>query len=245
MDAEILTVENLKKIYRANTVLDIPAFGLEKGLITALIGPSGAGKSTLLKIINGLVKPDEGRVVFEGAEFSRTRHYGIGAARKMAMVFQAPALFNVSVYENIAFGLKVRRTGRRETAEKVTEIAEWLGLENMLRRKARTLSGGEAIRVSLARAMVLNPRLLLMDEPTANLDPMNVAIIEEMIARANKERGITVLLVTHNMFQARRLGERAVLIISGKIVERAACAEMFENPAHRETSDFISGKMIY
>lgn len=240
-----LSIESLKKSYSGRTVLDIQHAEIEKGAVTVLIGPSGAGKSTLLSIINGIERLDEGKLVFEGEEFSRQKPVSLAVARKMAFVFQNPALFSMTVFDNIAYGLKIRKVSHAEIKTRVEQIAEWTGLSSLLKQKAATLSGGEAGRVSLARAMVIKPELLLMDEPTANLDPKNVAAIEEMIVKARDEFGTTVFLVTHNMFQAKRLGERVMLLLDGKIAESQPASGFFENTQSKEAQEFITGKMIY
>jgi len=240
-----LSVQNLKKSYAGVDVLDIEELEIEKSRITAIIGTNGAGKSTLLYIIDGLVRPDAGKVIYNGVEHSASSTYDIETARTKAHVFQKPLMFNSSVFENIAYGLQVRGLTKSEISLKVLEAAEWTDLTSLLRRKAVTLSGGEASRVSLARALVLKPNLIMMDEPTANLDPRNVLMIEELIARINNEFGITILLVTHNMFQAKRLATSAVLLLDGKIIEQGSTQGLFENPEKEETKNFISGKMVY
>ncbi len=241
----ILTVENITKIYNGKTVLDIPSLEIEEGKITAIIGPSGAGKSTLLSLINGIEKPDTGKIIFEGEENSRVSSYSPEGFRRMALVFQKPVMFNTSVYNNIAYGLKVRKLAKNEVHERLKDSAAFLGLTELLSQKAITLSGGEAGRVSVARAMIIKPDLLLMDEPTANLDPANVAIIEDMIKKASKHYKTTVIVVTHNMFQARRLADNIVFMLNGQIVEQGYGEELFEKPLDQRTQAFISGNMIY
>ena len=120
-----------------------------------------------------------------------------------------------------------------------------VGLSDMARQPARTLSGGEAQRVALARALVLNPEVLLLDEPTANLDPYNVALIEEIVANLNREKGMTLVLVTHNVFQARRLAGRVALLLDGRIVEMNDTENFFNNPADPRTAAFVGGEMVY
>ena len=124
-------------------------------------------------------------------------------------------------------------------------MLQWLGLEELADAHARTLSGGEAQRVALARALVLKPDVLLLDEPTANLDPYNIKLIEEIVRRTNEEDGTTVVIVTHNVFQARRLAERVGLLLSGKSVEVAETEKFFTNPQRRQTDAFVRGDMIY
>lgn len=242
---DILKIENLTKTYRGKTVLDIPKLNIEAGKITAIIGPSGAGKSTLLALINGIEKPDTGSIIFEDEECSRNRSYSPAAIRRMALVFQKPIMFNASVYDNIAYGLKVRKMDKAVISAKLADAAAFLGLSDLLKQKAITLSGGEAGRVSVARAMIIKPDLLLMDEPTANLDPGNVATIEDMIKKASKEYRTTVIVVTHNMFQAKRLADNIVFMLNGQIVEEGTGSNIFENPLDQRTRAFTTGNMIY
>lgn len=222
----ILEIRNLKKTYQGRTVLNIESLNIEEGKITVLVGPSGAGKSTLLSILNGMEKPDEGSVLFQGEEFSKEKAYSNNTYKKMAMVFQKPIMFNTSVYKNIAYGLKIRKVTKGEIQERVQEIAQITGLTDRLTQKAITLSGGEAGRVSLARAMILKPNLLLMDEPTANLDPENVAKIEEMIIQAKNKFGTSIVLVTHNVFQAKRLADNIITIMNGSISDELFIEQM-------------------
>jgi tungstate transport system ATP-binding protein len=241
----ILKAINLKKNYNGKTVLKISDLEIETGKITAIIGPSGAGKTTLLSLINGVERPDEGKIIFEGEELSATSEYSKEAIKRMAMVFQKPVMFNTTVYKNIVYGLKVRKIEAEQIKRRLSEAATWMGLGDLLDQKAITLSGGEAGRVSVARAMIIRPDLILMDEPTANLDPANVSIIEDMIIKACEEYGATVIIVTHNMFQARRLAHNIVFMLNGEIVETDSASKIFESPKDNRTQAFISGNMVY
>lgn len=214
----IIEAKNLIKSFNDRKVLNIEHLSFDAEKITVIAGPSGAGKSTLLSILNGLQKPDTGSVYFENEEFSMDKDFSLETRRKMAMVFQSPAMFNTTVYNNIAYGLKIRNISKGETEKQVAEIAEIVGLLEKLDQKALTLSGGEANRVSLARAMILKPKLIFMDEPTANLDPENVEIIENIILKAKKELKTAVILVTHNILQAERLADNLIRIENGEIV---------------------------
>ena len=236
---------NLKKSYNGKNVLYIKNLEIETGKITAIIGPSGAGKTTLLSLINGIERPDDGKIIFEGEELSFSNSYSKEAIKRMAMVFQKPVMFNTSVYKNIAYGLKIRGIENEKINNRISEAASWMGISNILKQKAMTLSGGEAGRVSVARAMIMKPDLLLMDEPTANLDPANVSIIEGMVVKACKEYGATVIIVTHNMFQARRLADNIVFMLGGQVIENGTVASMFESPVDQRTQAFISGNMVY
>ena len=242
---DILKMENLTKSYNGKMVLSIPKLAIEAGKITAIIGPSGAGKTTLLSLINGIEKPDAGTICFEDEIYSKSRSCSPAAIRRMALVFQKPVMFNTSVYDNMAYGLKVRKLSKVDIGSRLTEAAAFLGLTDLLNQKAITLSGGEAGRVSVARAMIIKPDLLLMDEPTANLDPANVAIIEDMIKRASKEYQTTVVVVTHNMFQAKRLADNIVFMLNGQIVEEGSGSAVFEDPKDQRTQAFTTGNMIY
>ncbi|WP_028829203.1 ABC transporter ATP-binding protein [Proteocatella sphenisci] len=244
----LLKIDKLKKTYDSLTVVDIPDLEIKSGKITAIIGPSGSGKSTLLFMINGLEVPSEGCIRFEGEVFSSAQSYSLTVRRKMAMVFQKPVMFNSSVYENIAYGLNVRKNDlsykKEYISEKVGNAARLTGLESKLKQKAVTLSGGEAGRVSVARAMVTEPKLLLLDEPTASLDPQNISAIEDIVREANRTYGASVVIVTHNMFQARRIADEVIFLLDGKIIEHGSTESIFENPSDPRTRRFVSGEMI-
>ncbi len=239
----IFSIRKLTRIYDEKKVLDIEELELEAGRITGIIGPSGAGKSTLLYILNGLEKPSGGRIVFDGKELKGEPD--LQTRRQMSMVFQKPTVFNTSVYENMACSLKLRGVNKEETRDRVYELAKLIGLEDKLRQKAATLSGGEAQRLSLARAIIHKPKVLLLDEPTANLDPANVAMIEKLVLLAKTEYKTSIVVITHNMFQARRISEKLVFLLNGSIVESGDTHEVFSNPKDNRTIDFIEGKMIY
>ena len=151
--------------------------------------------------------------------------------RRVTTVFQRPMLLNRSVWDNVSFGLELR--GQRDNRPAIQAALEEVGLAQLARQRARTLSGGEAQRVALARAMVLRPEVLLLDEPTANLDPYNVGLIEGIARRLNQEQRTTLVLVTHNVFQAHRLADRVAFLLEGKIVEIAGTRAVFQGPRMR------------
>jgi len=157
-------------------------------------------------------------------------------------VFQRPLLLSRSVRDNVAYPLHLRG---RNGQERVDEALERVGLLPLARQAARTLSGGEAQRVALARALVVEPTVLLLDEPTANLDPYNVGVIEEIVQQLNAERGTTLVLVTHNVFQARRLASRVVFLLNGSVVEVADKEQFFAAPRDPRTAAFVRGDMVY
>lgn len=241
----VIKIVDLKKSYEGKVVLDIPSLEIKTGKITAVIGPSGAGKSTLLSIINGLEIPDEGRVIFKDEEFSKSKKYTQETRRKMAMVFQKPLMFNTSVHKNIAYGLKARHEEKFKISQEVAEAARLIGMEDKLRRRAITLSGGEAGRVSVARALVIKPELLLMDEPTASLDPQNIGIIENLVIKSREQNNTSIVIVTHNMFQAKRIADEVIFMLEGKVIEFGTAKELFNRPRDLRTAQFVAGDMIY
>jgi tungstate transport system ATP-binding protein len=233
-------LRELTRRYGQRTVLQVPHLCIAAGRTTALIGPSGAGKSTLLRILNFLESPDGGELRFAGAPVPRSGPPP-AARRAVTTVFQRPLLLDGSVWDNVAYGLRIRRGYQREL---VAAAIERVGLSHLARAAGRTLSGGEQQRVALARAMVFGPKVLLLDEPTANLDPENVAIIEAIV-REQREAGTTVVIVTHNLFQARRLADDAALLIDGSLVEAGPAEALFTRPRNPRTAAFCQGRMVY
>ncbi len=239
----VYQVENLSKLYGSRRVLDVPSLGVERGEILGLVGPSGAGKSTLLRLLDSLEAPSSGRIAFAGQWLPRPEAVPLAVRRRIAMVFQRPVLLSGSVYANAAYGLRVR--GLRDARGRVEAALDRLGLLPLERAAVHTLSGGELQRVALARALVVEPEVLLLDEPTANLDPAHVALIEAVIREANQGQGTTVVIVTHNIFQARRLAQRVGLLVGGRLIEVAPAQAFFEAPRAPETRAFVSGEMVY
>lgn len=243
MSEALYTLRGVARRYGSRRVVAVDALEILRGEVLALVGPSGAGKSTLLRMLNFLEPPSEGVIRFAGADFAPGQEVPLALRRRVTTVFQRPVLRRHTVAENVAYGLQLR--GQRDAAAEVQRVLDEVGMGEMARQPARTLSGGEAQRVALARAMVLHPEALLLDEPTANLDPYNVGIIEGIVARLNREAGTTVVLVTHNLFQARRLAHRVALMLEGQIVELAGVHPFFDTPVDPRTAAFVKGDMIY
>ena len=239
----IYQIRDLVQIYETRRVLEIASLDILSGEVLALVGPSGAGKSTLLRLLNFLEPPTQGKIIYQGSEFNPSGDMPLEKRRSVTTVFQRPMLLERTVFENVAFGLRLR--GERDARDRVSAALEEVGLANLARQRARTLSGGEAQRVALARAIVLEPDVLLLDEPTANLDPYNVGLIETIARRLNKNHGTTLVLVTHNVFQAHRLAHRVVFLLEGKQIETAAVQEFFEQPKDHRTRAFVNGEMVY
>ncbi len=238
----VLSVTNIEHRYGKRTVLRIPHLDVCKGELLALVGPSGAGKSTLLRLLNYLERPSAGQVSFHGKAYT-PEGIPLAMRRRITTVFQQPLLLDMSVRRNVAYGLRMRgeRNGNTRTEEAVAAV----GLSHLADARASTLSGGEAQRVSLARALVLQPEVLLLDEPTSNLDPANVRIIEEIITTANQTYRATIVIVTHNVWQARRLAQRIAFLYDGELLEQAPVDQFFESPQHPQTAAFLKGDLVY
>jgi len=232
-------LSGLRHRYGARTVLNIPRLSIPRGETLGVIGPSGAGKSTLLRLLQGLERPSEGTIEMDGARMPHP--LPLPVARRITTVFQRPLMLDRTVRDNVLFGLRVRGRSDRGPAG---PLLERLGLAHLATAPARRLSGGEAQRVALARAMAIEPDVLLLDEPAANLDPANVARVEAFIRDA-QGRGTTIVLVTHNTHEARRLSHRTLLLIEGCVVETGPTAAFFETPAEASTRAFLAGELVY
>jgi tungstate transport system ATP-binding protein len=243
MSQNVYRLKNVSKQYDGRQILQVDHLEIYPGETFALVGPSGAGKSTLLRLLNFLERPTQGNIHFNGAMFGPERDVPIEIKRKVTTVFQRPLLLNRSVWSNVNFGLSLR--SMRNSTERTRSALKRVGLLDLAKQRARTLSGGEAQRVALARAMVLKPQVLLLDEPTANLDPYNVGMIEDIVSSLNREEGTTLVLVTHNIFQARRLAQRVAFMLDGRLVEVADVETFFEHPQDPRTAAFVRGEMVY
>jgi tungstate transport system ATP-binding protein len=237
------SIEGVSKTYAGRQVLQIDRLEIQRGEILALVGPSGAGKSTLLRMLNFLEPPSAGRIRYGQFEFDANTDAPLATRRQVTTVSQRPVLLDRPVQANVQFGLKLR--GLRDAAGQVEAALQQVGLAHLARQQARTLSGGEAQRVALARAMVLQPAVLLLDEPTANLDPHNVGLIEQIVRTLNQEQHTTLVLVTHNIFQAHRLAHRVGFMLDGRLIEVAGVQTFFEAPSDPRTSAFVRGDMVY
>ena len=212
---------------------------VDRGEVFALIGPTGAGKTTLLRLIDLIDMPTSGKIFFNGADAAASARVKLETRRRMAFVLQKPIAFNMSVYDNIVHGLKWRGLARSDIHERVNDILETVGLSEYKHRNARTLSGGEVQRVAIARAIAVKPEVLLLDEPTANLDPVSASRIEELITDIIKRHVITVIMATHDMSQGQRLADRIGVLMDGKIVQTGSSKEVFNLPRNRELAEFV------
>ncbi len=233
----MIELRNIEKKYGETVALKKVSLRIERGEIFAVIGNSGAGKTTLLRILSMLETDFLGEYLFNGKD---ARERAEEVRGRITMVFQNPVMFKGSVFDNVAYGLRVRNVDSDEIEKKVEEMLKLFRLERFRDKSARKLSGGEKQRVAMARAFVIDADVYALDEPTANLDPENARIIEKTIKKI-KERGKTIVLATHNLFQAKRLADRAAYIESGQIIETGESKELFENPKHPRTQNFIYG----
>ncbi len=210
-------LKNATKAYETKTVLENVSLQVHEGEILALLGPNGSGKTTLLRILAFIENLTGGEVRFqdEVVTVKNTERMRM----QSTLVFQKTTFFDTSVYNNVGYGLKLRKIPRVIIDEKVKEALRIVKLEGFEKRPAKKLSGGEQQRVAIARALALRTKLLLLDEPTANLDPKNASIVEEVIAAINRTFKTTIVLATHNMFQAETLPTRIALMNDGRITE--------------------------
>jgi len=241
-DAAIL-MEGVSKAYDGRRVVDGVDLEVARGEVLALMGPSGGGKTTLLRMMNGLTSPDEGTVRVGGVPLRYENDRDLPVRRDMAYILQKPVSFASSVHDNVAYALRVR--GVQELGDRVERSLETVGLSGLSGQMAPRLSGGEMQRMAFARATVFEPSILLLDEFTANLDPRNVALLERAALRFHEEGGATLVIVTHNLFQARRISDRAALMIDGALVEVGPTEEVFERPRDERTRAFVSGEMVF
>jgi len=236
-----LAARNLVVDRGSRRVLDIPDFALPTGGVTALIGPNGAGKTTLLMHLALLERAKHGLILFEGAS---ARGRELELRRRMAVVFQEPLLLDRTVAANVETGLTLRGVRRSERKQRVARWLSAFGIEQLAQRSARTLSGGEAQRTSLARAFALEPEVLLLDEPFSALDnPTRLAIVDDLV-QALAQTHVTALLVTHDHDEAARLGDRVAVMIGGRIRQIGPPAEVFGAPADEETAAFVGVETI-
>ena len=228
-----LSLEEVSYSAGARTIIRPLSLELEAGPSTIILGANGAGKSVLMRLMHGLLEPTGGRVAWSDAEPARVR-------RLQAMVFQRPVMLRRSALENITYAVEAAGAGepRRRAMEALAEV----GLSHVAGQAARTLSRGEQQRLALARAWALHPEVLFLDEPTANLDPGAARSIESII-RAFDAAGTKIIMSTHNLGQARRLGDEIVFLHQGHLAERSPVERFFSQPASAEAAAFIKGEL--
>jgi len=240
----LIEVAGITHRYNERAVLQNINLSVGRGAVFALIGPTGAGKTTLLRIMNLLEIPGAGEIYFDGKCIPRSGKQRLEIRRRMSFIHQKPQVFNLSVYDNVACGLRWRGEQKNRIAKEVNHILEMVGLEGYKNRNARTLSGGEAQRVALARSLVLEPEVLLLDEPTANLDPVSTEKIEQLISYVARQHNTTMIMATHDMSQGQQLADRIGVLLDGRLVQTGNATEIFRLPQNEEVANFVGMENI-
>ena len=231
-------VRNLRLVVGGKALIDGVDLTLEAGSITVVMGPNGAGKSTLLRLLHGLVRPSAGDVTWGGAAPDEALR------RRQAMVFQRPVLLRRSAAANIDFVLRLRGNGGNESKTgRRDEVLELVGLSGHAEWPARRLSIGEQQRLALARALALEPAVLFLDEPTANLDPASMQRFEDIVRTAHA-RGTKIVFVTHDVGQARRLADEVVFLHHGRVMEHTSASRFFDGPDSEAARDYLAGRIV-
>lgn len=241
----VFKLHNVTKQYGPREVLNIDGLSIPGHEIYAFLGPNGSGKTTLLRIIALLSRNTSGKVEVLGEELVWSKEQMLRLRRQMAMVTQTAFMFEGTVFSNVAYGLKVRGKRGREIKSTVAEVLDLVGMTAFINSDARGLSGGERQKVAIARALAVKPKVLFLDEPTANIDPRSSLDIEKYIKLINQEMNTTIVIVTHNLFQARRLAERIFFMWDGHIIESGTTREMFQNPRDKRTRLFLLGDVVF
>ncbi len=224
-----LILEEVSFAMNGKTIIDRVSMEITAGPRTVILGPNGAGKSVLMRLCHGLFAPTSGSISWRGAANGRSRQ---------AMVFQRPVMLRRSALANIIYGLKLAGKSANESRLRAQDVLDAVGLADLAGRPARVLSGGEQQRLALARAWALGPEVLFLDEPTANLDPGATRDVESIIGQI-RASGTKIVMTTHNLGQARRLGDEILFLSQGRLAERAPVERFFKQPASAEAAAFI------
>lgn len=240
----VFEVRNLQVIRGGSLILNIPSLRVSEGEILVIIGPNGAGKSTLLQALSALAKPTRGEILFRGRKIGSIIPV-LEYRRKLAMVLQEPLLFDTTVFNNVASGLKIRGMKRDEVAPIVSRALERFGIAHLRDRSARTLSGGEARRTSIARAFATAPEVLLLDEPFSALDPVMRESLMEDLERVLRETRITTILVTHDRIEALRLATRLGVMTDGEILQTGSSGDVMNHPVNEFVATLVGVENIY
>jgi tungstate transport system ATP-binding protein len=240
----LLQTLNLGQAYEGQPILNDITLEIGRSEVLGLIGPTGAGKTTLLRVLDLLDMPSTGSIHFDGIDVTRSQRHRLEARRRMSFVQQKPVVFSMSVYDNVACGLKWRREESHVMKHKVERALELVGMAEYQNRDAKTLSGGETQRVAIARALVTEPEVLFLDEPTANLDPVSTSKVEEALAHIIQQHKTTVVMATHDMSQGQRLAGRIGILINGTMQQIGCPSEIFCSPRSKEVAEFVGVENI-
>ena len=248
MKESLISIKYLLVKRGEKVVLRVEKLDIQHGEVLAVVGPNGAGKSTLLLSLARLLKPEQGKIFFNNTQAENTSIRSASSAsesdtayrRRIALVMQDPLLFDTSVFENVASGLRFRGMSKDEIRQKVPLWVERLGISHLSQRRASELSGGEAQRVSLARALVLEPEFLLLDEPFSSLDPPTRSSILDDLGALLKETSTTTLFVTHDLPEAAQLADRMAIVIENRLQQIDEAKMLFEKPANKDVARFLN-----
>lgn len=238
-----IEIRNLEVEMEGTKILDIPSLKIKEGETIAFIGPNGAGKSTLLQLLSFLLKPSRGEIYFRGQKVKRDNSLLI-YRRKVAMVFQEPLLFDTTVFGNVASGLRIRGMKKEEMGERIREELKRFGIGHLSHRSARTLSGGEAQRTSLARAFAIQPEILLLDEPFSNLDQPTRDFLLADLETVLGQTKTTVIMATHDRLEALRLADRLAVMNKGQILQIGSPEEVMNQPVDEFVASFVGVESI-
>lgn len=234
----LVELQDLSVKRGGNLVLQLDALTIVEGEVLAVVGPNGAGKSTLLLTLARLLKPERGKILFNGEQASAESDTSY--RRRIALVMQDPLLFDTSVFENVASGLRFRGMSKDVIQRDVPLWLERLGVGHLAKRRANELSGGEAQRVSLARALVLQPQLLLLDEPFSALDPPTRSRLLDDLGNLLGETSTTTVFVTHDLNEAAQLGERMAVIVGNRLRQVGSPEDVFASPVDQDVAQFVN-----
>jgi len=230
---------DLQQKYDKQYILKSIDLSINRNEVFALIGPTGAGKTTLIRLLALLELPASGKIYFDRIDVTHSKRLRLEARRRMSLVLQKPVVFNMSVFDNAACGLRWRHENREAIRQQVNSVLELVGMADYKNRNARTLSGGETQRLAIARALAVKPEVLFLDEPTANLDPVSISKIEEILAHIIREQKTTVVMATHDMAQGQRLAGRIAVLMHGEILQIGSPGDIFSLPESRELAEFV------
>ncbi len=240
----ILEAKNIRVVKGGTLLLDIPSLVIQEGEVLSLIGPNGAGKTTLLQTLSYLEKPFRGEILFRSQSVNSNHCSTIEYRRKLAMVFQEPLLFDTTVFNNVASGLRIRGMKRGEIRDRAMGQLERFGISHLNDRSARTLSGGEAQRTSLARAFAIQPEILFLDEPFASLDPPSRDSLIEDLEGILRQTRTTAIFATHDRLEALRLSDRIAVMNGGKILQVGTPREVTHQPVNEFIATFVGVETV-
>lgn len=245
--SKVFKLTDIGKTYGSREVLKNISLEIEAGKICAILGPNGSGKTTLLKIMDLLIQPECGDIELLGrsVSWSQDKKALLDLRRRMAMVTQPVYMFQGSVLNNVSYGLKVRKMSASEQNRRVRRSLEMVGMQDFADYPARRLSAGEKQKVAIARALVLEPEVLFLDEPTANIDSASAIDIEKTIKTIRTQFRSSIVIVTHNIFQARRVADHIFMLWDGSLIESGATEALFENPRDHRTGAFVCGDLYF